>query len=219
LLCDGNVHIFKGHYSMTEDAVASASGETHVTKKRKRNNYVDNATFTQELMNIIPAAKQADENGEKRPPVSNFVAKAFMDIAKGVGSRPNFAGYPYRDDMVMDGVENCLLYYTNFDPTKQKGKPNPHAYFTQIVWFAFLRRIKREKKEQYIKFKSSQELIALGETSDNNEIRMNLSTDVDYINKFIEDFETKMTEENERSKKSSGKDEEVTTNEETQDVE
>lgn len=197
------------------------------TPKRRKRNYVDKAKFTEELMKDIAKAKEADEKGIPRPPVSAYVGAAFQNIAKGVGSRGNFSGYPFRDDMVQDGIENCLQYYTNFDPEKMKGPPNPHAYFTQIVWYAFLRRIKSEKKQQYIKFKSSQELLALGGTAEGDEIHMNLSTDADYINQFIEDFEAKMEEENNKGKKSNDDEEAPETdldntnddNEEDQNVE
>ena len=56
----------------------------------------------------------------------------------------------FRDDMISDGIENCVQYIHNFDPAKSK---NPFAYFTQIIHYAFLRRIQKEKKQLDIKTK------------------------------------------------------------------
>ena len=52
--------------------------------------------------------------------------------------------------MISDGIENCLQYMDNFDPEKSK---NPFAYFTQIIYYAFIRRIQKEKKQQQVKQK------------------------------------------------------------------
>jgi len=76
-----------------------------------------------------------------------------MKIAEGLSHKPNFINYTYRDEMISDGIENCLMYFDNFDPTKSK---NPFAYFTQIIYFAFLRRIQKEKKQLYVKYKSTE---------------------------------------------------------------
>ena len=63
-------------------------------------------------------------------------------IANGLSYRPNFINYTYRQEMISDGIENCLQYIHNFDPEKSK---NPFAYFTQIIYYAFIRRIQKEK--------------------------------------------------------------------------
>lgn len=98
----------------------------------------------------------------------------------------------------MDGVENCLKYIEKFDPEKSN---NPFAYFTQVIWFAFLQRIAKEKKFLYTKLKSSQSMLALGETHiGGNEISMNLSIDADYIDSFIQDFEDKLERDKNRGK-------------------
>ena len=52
--------------------------------------------------------------------------------------------------MISDGVENCLQYLDNFNPTKSN---NPFAYFTQIIYYAFVRRIQKEKKQVKVKQK------------------------------------------------------------------
>ena len=92
----------------------------------------------------------AEDSGRKKPPVSNYIAESFLKIAEHLSYRPNFMNYPYREEMVGDGIENCLMYAHNFDPEKSK---NPFSYFTQIIYFAFLRRIEKEKKQSYIKYK------------------------------------------------------------------
>jgi hypothetical protein len=86
----------------------------------------------------------------KIPPVTDYIGKCFLDIANHLSYRPNFINYPYREEMIGDAIENCLMYASNFDPNKSK---NPFSYFTQIIYFAFLRRIAKEKKQMYIRYK------------------------------------------------------------------
>ena len=81
----------------------------------------------------------------------NYIGECFIKIATHLSYKPNFINYTFRDDMIADGIENCIQYVDNFDPAKSK---NPFAYFTQIIYFAFLRRIQKEKKQLYIKYKS-----------------------------------------------------------------
>ena len=83
-----------------------------------------------------------------------------MKIAEGLSHKPNFINYTYRDEMISDGIENCLQYFDNFDPAKSK---NPFAYFTQVIYFAFLRRISKEKKQTYVKYKATEQLGILDE--------------------------------------------------------
>ena len=92
----------------------------------------------------------AEEEGKKRPQVTNYIGECYLKIANHLSYRPNFINYTYRDDMISDGIENCLQYMDNFDPEKSK---NPFAYFTQIIYYAFIRRIQKEKKQQQVKQK------------------------------------------------------------------
>ncbi len=87
---------------------------------------------------------------ENIPPVTNYIGECFLKIATHLSYRPNFINYTYRDEMISDGIENCLQYVKNFNPEKSK---NPFAYFTQIIYYAFLRRIAKEKKQSHIKNK------------------------------------------------------------------
>ena len=93
---------------------------------------------------------EAEEAGEEKPPVTNYIGECFLKIANGLSYRPNFINYTYRSEMVSDGIENCLQYIHNFDPDKSN---NPFAYFTQIIYYAFIRRIQTEKKQQDVKAK------------------------------------------------------------------
>jgi hypothetical protein len=113
-----------------------------------------------------------------------------------LATKPNFSGYSYKEDMIMDGIENCLLYINNFDHMKSS---NPFAYFTQVIWYAFLRRIQKEKKQMYIRFKSSHNMMMNGETYESDEVKLHLNTSADYMNSFIEDFENKLTKSKEKA--------------------
>ena len=118
--------------------------------KKAQNHYIDNERFLKELSSYRQAALAAKPAGEKRPGVNDYIGQCFLDIANNLAKKPNFANYTYREEMVCDSVENCIMYAANFDPNKSK---NPFAFFTQIVYYAFLRRIQREKKQLYVKMK------------------------------------------------------------------
>ena len=92
--------------------------------------------------------KEAEEEGDPKPQISNYLGECILKIANHLSYRPNFINYTYKEEMISDGIENCLQYIDNFDPEKSK---NPFAYFTQIIYYAFIRRIAKEKKQQKIK--------------------------------------------------------------------
>lgn len=121
-----------------------------MAKKRAGNHYIDNERFLEELVTHKKAVVKAKKEGIKPPGVTNYIGQCFLDIANNLAKKPNFANYTYKDEMVSDSVENCIMYATNFDPKKSK---NPFAFFTQITFYAFLRRIQKEKKQLYIKLK------------------------------------------------------------------
>lgn len=129
-----------------------------VPKKKKSNHYIDNKLFYTEMVKYYNACQEAKKAGEERPVVPDYVGKCIMMIATRLATRPNFVGYSYRDEMVGDGIENCLTYIHNFNPEKST---NPFAYFTQIIYYAFLRRIQKEKKQLYIKHKSFENSIVM----------------------------------------------------------
>lgn len=119
-------------------------------KKAPSNHYVNNEEFLSVLIKYQKAVRKAKRNKEEKPPIPNYIGECFMKIAEHLSYRPNFANYSYRDEMIADAIENCLMYFENFDPKKSK---NPFAYFTQIVYYAFLRRIAKEKRQLDIKDK------------------------------------------------------------------
>ena len=118
--------------------------------KKKSEHYIDNQQFFAAMKEWKALVDAANAKGEKHPPVTNYIGECFMKIAENLSRKPNFINYPYRDEMISDGIENCLLYAYNFDPSKSN---NPFSYFTQIIYYAFLRRIQKEKKQAYIKLK------------------------------------------------------------------
>ena len=124
-------------------------------KPKDKPHYVNNREFSYAVVDYVTAANTAKVNGEKNPVVPDYIAMCFMKICEGLSHKPNFVRYTYRDEMVMDGVENCLkaIYNYNIDTATRTGKPNAFSYFTQIAYFAFIRRIVKEKKQTDIKFK------------------------------------------------------------------
>lgn len=114
------------------------------------NHYVKNDDFLIALKDYKIKVREAEESGEPKPKIPDYLGECILKIAQHLSYKPNFINYTYRNDMISDGVENCLKYIDNFDPEKSS---NPFAYFTQIIYFAFIRRIKEEKKQTLIKGK------------------------------------------------------------------
>ena len=114
------------------------------TPRKRKNNFIDNKEFYAAMKDYISAIELAKERGEPKPRIPRYIGKCFLDIAEHLSTRPNFSNYMYRQDMVMDAVENCVVCCNRFDPTKSS---NPFSYFTQVCWYAFIRRIGKEKKQ------------------------------------------------------------------------
>ena len=123
--------------------------------KRKSIHYVNNADFSQAVVDYVSVINSARKKKQQIPKVPDYIAQCFLRIAEGLSHKSNFIRYTYREEMVMDAVENCLKAITNYDiaAATRTGKPNAFAYFTQISWYAFLRRIAKEKKQQDVKLK------------------------------------------------------------------
>ena len=165
--------------------------------KRKTRNYVNNKDLLEALIAYKKSCREAEDAGEGRPRVPDYIGTCIYQIATRLATKPNFSGYSYKEDMISDGIENCLLYIMNFNEEKSQ---NPFAYFTQIIWYAFLRRIQKEKKQMYIRFKSSQAMIAAGQTYTGEDLNLQLNTTADYMNDFIQDFEDKLQRDKEKKK-------------------
>ena len=118
-----------------------------------KNHYINNKDFLKEMIAYRQSVSKAKRKGLTKPQIPDTIAKCFMMIAENLSHKPNFLSYTFRDEMVADAIENCVMYVDNFDPNKSS---NPFAYFTQIAYFAFLRRIQKEKKQLYVKYKSTE---------------------------------------------------------------
>ena len=142
-------------------------------KPQDRPHYVNNAQFSQAVVDYVTILNEARNKEEQLPIVPNYIASCFLKVAEGLSHKANFIRYTYREEMVMDAVENCLKAIENYnlEAATRTGKPNAFAYFTQISWYAFLRRIAKEKKQQDIKFKylsqSGVEAFLVDETDNN----------------------------------------------------
>ena len=152
--------------------------------KKRSEHYVNNKELLEAIIVYKSKVAKAQELGEPKPIISNYLGECFLKIATHLSYKPNFINYMFRDDMISDGIENCVQYINNFDPEKSK---NPFAYFTQIIHFAFLRRIQKEKKQLDIKNKMIERNgydevmvvdnnVMYGSHSDYNTIKDNIQT-------------------------------------------
>ena len=124
-------------------------------KPKEKPHYVNNREFSEAVVAYCTSVQEAKDSGDSTPIVTDYIASCFLKIAEGLSHKANFVRYTYREEMVMDAVENCLKAIENYDieAATRSGKPNAFAYFTQISWYAFLRRIQKEKKQQDVKMK------------------------------------------------------------------
>ena len=123
--------------------------------RKKSIHYVNNSDFSTAVVSYVEKVEEARKKDTDIPKVPDYIAQCFLRIAEGLSHKANFIRYTYREEMVMDAVENCLKAIGNYnlEAATRTGKPNAFAYFTQITWYAFLRRITKEKKQQEIKLK------------------------------------------------------------------
>lgn len=168
--------------------------------KRESIHYVNNAKFSQAVVDYcleLQAAKEARKN--ELPKVTNYIAECFLKISEGLSHKHNFIRYTYREEMVMDAVENCLRAIENYniEAATRSGNPNAFAYFTQIAWYAFLRRIAKEKKQQDIKLRylsqSGIEEYIINETGDDAAVQV-LQSFVDQLKDRIDKVKEKDTD-------------------------
>ena len=155
--------------------------------RKKSEHYVNNKELLQALIVYREKVAHAKENDLPKPRITNYLGECFLKIATHLSYKPNFVNYMFREDMICDGIENCLQYIDNFNPEKSK---NPFAYFTQIIHYAFLRRIQKEKKQLEIKTKiiersGYEEVMHVdgdmtGTSSDYNQIKDSVQTRMNY---------------------------------------
>ena len=166
--------------------------------RRAKQQYVNNKDFLAAMVQYRALVQEATEKKKDRPIVPTYVGECIMKIATHLARKPNFVNYTFKEEMISDGIENCLQYIDNFNPEKSN---NPFAYFTQIIYFAFLRRIQKEKKNLFVKFKLSEHTnlfettVETQEHDKNNndgrfkdEIKVSEWTQ-EYMNRFIDEFE------------------------------
>jgi DNA-directed RNA polymerase specialized sigma24 family protein len=124
-------------------------------KPKDKPHYVNNREFSEAVVKYCESVQEALKNGKERPIVSDYIAECFLKICEGLSHKANFVRYTYREEMVMDAVENCLKAIENYniEAATRSGNPNAFAYFTQISWYAFLRRIQKEKRQQDTKMR------------------------------------------------------------------
>lgn len=165
--------------------------------------YVDNKRLYAEMIKYINQYNAAKEAGLEPPRANDYIGKCIWLIANRLSTTKNFIGYSYREDMIGDAIENCFRYLHNFDPEKST---NPFAYFTQIMYYAFLRRIDKEKKQSYIKYKSmqnSQVMNTLVEMAPDDQSHFNayiVNMDFDKLSALSEKYEAKATSKSNKKK-------------------
>lgn len=165
--------------------------------KKEKPHYVDNKKFYAEIVKYREACEIARQEGKQEPRLPNYIGECIYKIATKLSYKPCFMNYSFRDEMIDDGIENCIMYFKDFDINKTQ---NPFAYFTQIIYYAFLRRIMKEKKQLYVKYKATQQFGILdeGEMYEDENGNMKQFELYDNISEFIQNFE-----ENKRKKKES----------------
>lgn len=158
--------------------------------------YVDNKLLFQVLTDFLESVKEHKKNPVGDPPQTpEYIGECLLQIARRLSNKANFASYTFKDDMISDAVENCLMYMHNFDPAKSK---NPFAYFTQIIHFAFLRRIERERRHVYTKYKYAMRQFQIGadhttsEDDSGGSMKAPAWTSYENVHDFIRDYEEKL---------------------------
>lgn len=163
----------------------------------KKIHYVDNKQLFTAMVEHLAAIEKSKTDGTEKPRITPYIGESIMKIATHLAYRPNFSNYSFRYDMISDGIENCLLYLHNFNPKKSQ---NPFAYFTQIIFFAFIRRIQKEKKYLYTKFVAIEDanlndMTSATQSSDNNRYADEIKYgewSSEQMGKFMSDFQDKL---------------------------
>ena len=167
-----------------------------------KKNYVNNPEFLQAIVDYKKLCTEAEDSGDDKPQIPDYIGECIYQISTRLASKPNFSGYSYKDEMISDGLENAIQALGNFDPDKSS---NPFAYFTQIIWYAFLRRIDKEKKQLYIKHKVTENSVISGtaveDGDDDGSAPSYIDLDNDYMTDFVKNYEKKMEEKKAQQQK------------------
>jgi len=153
---------------------------------RKKNNYINNKDLFNAVSDYLEMVNKAKDAGKQPPQITKYIGESILLICTNLAKKPNFSGYSYKDDMISDAIIDCVAAVGNFNPEKTN---NPFAYFTQIAWRAFLRRINKEKKQNYVKHKNFENSVLLGGGSD--EVQHLKSNE--FSEEVIRTFENKLT--------------------------
>ena len=159
--------------------------------KKKPEHYVNNAEFLEAMKGYRKAVNKAKKEKQEKPPVTDYIGSCFLKIANHLSYRPNFINYTFRDDMISGCIEHCLQYLDNFNPAKSN---NPFAYFTQIIYYAFIRRIQKEKKQTTIKHKLIMD-------SNYDDVALQPGDDSEFKNQFREFLQKNLKMEDTQPKK------------------
>lgn len=170
------------------------------TMKKKTVNYVDNEKFYSAIVEYRKHCDLAEQKGLDRPQIPDYIGECILKISKNLALLPKFSSYSYKDEMISDAIENSVLYFHSFDPEKSK---NPFAYFTQVTYYAYLRRLNFEEKTRYMTYKSFIETIGINDMSllSDSEGNAVASPDLyDNIYEFMRKFEKKEEEKKKQRK-------------------
>jgi hypothetical protein len=162
------------------------------SRKKVTVHYVDNKKFYEEIVKYRERVEKALAEGKEEPRLPEYIGECIWKMANKLSTMPRFINYSFREEMVSDGIENCIMYFKDFDPNKTQ---NPFAYFTQVIYYAFLRRINKEEKNRYIIYKNFQETIinngSAGLLTDSDDNHLIPNQTYDNINDFMHRFEVK----------------------------
>jgi hypothetical protein len=163
-------------------------------KRKKTTNYINNKDLYTALIARHTELKKCCKNDIEKPQVSQYIGQSILLICNNLAKKPNFSGYTYKQEMISDGVVDCISAVDNFNPAKTN---NPFAYFTQIAWNAFVRRIHKEKKQSYIKHKNFENsfLLSGGYTESGTQLKSNECSD-----EIVRNFENKLTKNKKTNK-------------------
>ena len=165
--------------------------------------YINNKKMYEEFCKYRERVQAAKADGKELPRIPEYIGECFYKIATRLSTKYRFANYTYRDEMISDAIENCVMVANGFDPTKST---NPFAYFTTVIRNAFFRRIMKEKKQQYVKYRSMQKMtidsgLSLHQEMDDARSIENNYLTMEHVNEFIKDYENYLQVTKEKSKK------------------